>query len=218
MAGCTLVACSSSSETGTAAENYQLNPEIAVTDSTPASPLSGMTGDTLKLFMVDESSFAEKVPVLMGKDISFYIEHDDLPEDAIDMYLGALEPDEGATSQQVLRQVYAGNSQLRPFYFHLLNMAIDGADGALAESLGAIVVDFVSKQPQAFTSYLLNSEYSGRRKLFDDYVFFSQFEVSRQGSPGKTLQKYRQQASNNCQACSEKQQELLNLFFNSVAE
>jgi len=197
---------------------------IAEQDSiaTAAKPPAQGKGSFAELRkMVSEAPFSRISPSLMGKDISVYLEHDSVADDAVMLYIGELEDATPQAYKAIIGEVIEKGEDedaLRPFHFHLLNYVMLQADGALAESIGQTITDFVGQYPVAFAAYMRQPGYKGGADLLKEYLMFIDFELNLQGNREQAFEEFSKKVKANSATASEKEQQFLTLFLKSLKE
>lgn len=166
----------------------------------------------------DTSSFKEIVPKLSGKDIAWYLENDSLTANALQYYIGKKEATPDSAFFQIFKSLPKKDDALNPLYIHLLNKAVLSADGELAEELGDVVMDFVEKNPDAFTQMLLDSAYAGRKEIARNYAFFLAHEIQQEEATAKKEEKFVIRTMLSCAECSDEKKAVLEYFFDMVNE
>lgn len=170
----------------------------------------------LQTFLEDDSEFKPIIPKILGKDISWYLEHDSINEVALQYYIGKKEasPDNDFFS---IFSSLAQTSQLNPFYIHLLNKAVVNADGVLAEELGGVLVNFIEKNPNDFTQMLLDTTYIGRMEAARDAAFLVAHQIQKEQADKETEEKLVIRSMLACAECSGDQKAALKYFFEMLA-
>ncbi|UZR94318.1 hypothetical protein [Chondrinema litorale] len=165
----------------------------------------------------DTSSFKEIVPKLSGKDIAWYLENDSLAANALQYYIGKKDAAPDSTFFKIFKSLPKKDA-LNPLYIHLLNKAVLSADGMLAEELGDVVMEFVEKNPDAFTQMLLDSAYAGRKEIARNYAFLLAHEIQQEEATAKKEEKFVIRTMLSCAECSDEKKAVLEYFFNMVNE
>ncbi len=187
--------------------------ETPLADSLPSAKTAKDAVNLFALFSNDTTSYQFKVKTLFGKPIDFYLTHKELSPEGKLLFEDARKIGDNAATYEVLNQLISTKSEeIRPFYFHLCNYMAKNADGSLSEAIAPAMLTIVQENPSKFADYVLRQDYSGRRKLFDDYVFHLRFELRRNGNLLSAIESLKENLDLKCADCPRDTQMLLDLL------
>ncbi len=152
-----------------------------------------------------------------GRPISFYLNHEQIPQIAKDLYNTNARPVDDKKTLALMDSIFTRNIETEPFYFLVLTKTMDKADGAYSEPLGTMAKKYVETQPQKFLAYFLNEPLLTSNN-------FNRWARSVAGEIMITAEKHEKEEaenvkklmSNNCQNCTHKEKQKLNEFITSV--
>lgn len=156
--------------------------------------------------------------IFNGHPLTFYINHDKIPQVCKDLFSGVRQPSDEIDVLSLLDSIFTTNDETRPFYFLTITRTMEKADGAYAEPLGMMGKQFVEIRTKEFVDYF-NKEILLTDKDFEEWAkkVAGEIEISADGKEKEELEKLRSKMKLNCQSCDEGQSKILNDFVERVA-
>ena len=109
---------------------------------------------------------------IAGKPTSFYLNHNAIIRDAKLYYEGKLTPSDETRTFAILDSVLTCNTEIRPFYFFILNQIMKTADGALSEYITTVCTRYFSEYPCEFIQRQADPIYEINPRRWAEFIAF----------------------------------------------
>lgn len=154
---------------------------------------------------------------LAGHSISYYLNHDQIPQVCKDLFLKKRSPIDDSDILSLMDSIFTSNNDTRPFYFLTITQTMEKADGAYAEPLGMMAKSFVEKRTKEFLVFFMNESLL-TIKDFDEWAksVAGEIEIISEGKEQLEIDTVQSKMLMNCSDCAETQKQLILNFIDKV--